>query len=70
MVKLSIKQIRRFARGRDVKRIAVENFLMSMGTDEIIARRNLALDVELYKWNSVTFNVILQGINLAIELER
>jgi len=57
------------------KRMAVENFLMSMGTNNLIAKANLELDAKLYKWNSATIHAIRAGIKLAskgirIQIER
>lgn len=69
MRKLSNDEIEKFASKAGVKRIAVENFLMSMGENESDARANLNLDAGLYKWNAPTRNAILAGINLACRKE-
>jgi hypothetical protein len=45
--------------------VAVENFLMSMGTDREIALMNLAADTLSYKWNDETLTAIRDGIWLA-----
>ena len=65
MRELTSAEIERFASRKGVKRIAVENFLMSMGTNERNAVGNLWLDRGLYKWNSATVRAILAGIDLA-----
>ena len=65
MRKLTIKEIEKFADNPKVRKIAVENFLMSMGNDRNIALNNLALDAGLYRWNKYTVTTILNGIDLA-----
>jgi len=62
---LTPQEIEHFASRPGVKRIAVENFLMSMGTDTTNAFNNLALDSKLYKWNVATFEAIEASIYLA-----
>ena len=66
MRKLTTEEIERFALRKGVRRIAVENFLMSMGTDYDIAVANLELDTGLYRWNSATRKAIYEGIRLAM----
>jgi len=70
MRRLTLKDIERFARRRSVKRIAVENFLMSMGENEEGARANLDLDLVLYHWNAATIKAIRDGIDYACEEAR
>lgn len=69
MRKLTNEEIQKFATKTGAKKIAVENFLMSMGENENDARSNLKLDTNLYKWNAATRNAILAGINLACRKE-
>jgi hypothetical protein len=64
--KLSAQQIERLASKPKVKRIAVENFLISIQNDTIKeAEGNLRLDASLYRWNTETINAIKEGIRLA-----
>lgn len=65
MRKLSLEEIERFASRSGVKRIAVENFLMSMGSDSYNATNNMYLDAGLYQWNGKTVKAIQDGIQLA-----
>jgi hypothetical protein len=65
MRKLELEEIERFASRQGVRRIAVENFLMSMGTDEGIAMMNLGYDRAVYRWNCETVGAIRDGIRLA-----
>jgi len=67
MRELTTAEITKFATQPDVKRIAVENFLMSMGDNADEALANLRLDNRLYRWNHQTYNAILDGIRLAEE---
>lgn len=69
MRKLTNEEIQKFATKTGARKIAVENFLMSMGENENDARSNLELDTNLYKWNAATRNAILAGINLACRKE-
>lgn len=51
------------ANKNEAKKIAVENFLGTLGdltTHEAIA--NLNMDAKLYKWNAATVKAILDGI--------
>lgn len=68
---LSSNEIGLLASRKDVKRIAVENFLGSLGditkTEAIV---NLNLDAKLYKWNSATRKAIEAGIKLAYYRDR
>lgn len=65
MRKLTLDEIKEFAGRNGVKKIAVENFLMSMGTDANIAEKNLDYYAGLYKWSVTTQSAIIDGINLA-----
>lgn len=61
---LDIKEIEKLASKPGVKKIAVENFLLTMGNNdnEWTAIQNLELDSRLYKWNSQTKQAIKIGI--------
>lgn len=65
MRKLIIKEIEQLSRRKKVKRISVENFLISMGTITSEALFNLSMDAELYKWNKPTIRACQDGIRLA-----
>ena len=65
MRKLTVSEIERLARRKRVKRIAIENFLMSMGTITGEALFNLSMDAELYRWNKPTIRACQDGIRLA-----
>ena len=69
MRELTVEEIKQLANRKGVRRIAVENFLMSMGTDPHIARANLSLDAKLYKWDRMTVQAISDGIQLASKEE-
>jgi hypothetical protein len=64
---LTIDEINKYASRKGVKRIAVENFLGSLGLagsmrGELI---NMQSDAVLYGWNSATQNAITAGIKKA-----
>ena len=62
---LTKEQIDKLASGKGVRRIAVENFLGSLGgSDRMGASMNLHADAKCYKWNAATVNAIRKGINL------
>ena len=65
MRKLDIEEIERLAGKENVRQIAVENFLGSMGSDNRIAILNMRRDAKMYGWNSQTIKAIEQGIILA-----
>jgi len=65
MRELTIEEIRELANQPGVRKTAVENFLISMGNNRMIAFYNLALDAKLYKWNTATVLAIIKGIRLA-----
>lgn len=62
MRKLTAKEIEDLANIPKVKKVAVENFLMSMGEDFDTAIGNLDIDAKSYKWNIDTVQAILTGI--------
>ena len=63
---IKIEEIEKLASGKSVRKIAVENFLMSLTTEgsdaEWNAYLNLDLDARLYKWNAATRKAIWIGI--------
>jgi len=65
MRKLSSEEIERFASRSGVKRIAVENFLMSMGSSSRDATLNMHHDALIYRWDDKTVKAIQDGIQLA-----
>ena len=66
MNKLDMKTIEELASRPGVKRIAVENFLMTLGdNDKKTALTNLGNDALVYNWNAVTFGAIYDGIIIA-----
>lgn len=65
---LKITEIEALARRDNVRQKAVENFLVSMGRDEISKKdavTNLERDAGLYRWNVKTVSAIADGIKLA-----
>lgn len=70
MRELTTKEIQNLASRKGVRRIAVENFLMSMGTNRQNAVLNAQMDANLYHWNSPTNKAILDGIQLAGRAKR
>lgn len=68
MRELTNEEIERFASRKGVRRIAVENFLMSMGTElrPWQVRANANMDARLYRWNYATVKAINDGIDLAL----
>jgi len=64
---LKIEEIKKFSSRRGVKKIAVENFLLSVHNNitKSVALDNLFYDAQIYKWNRATVKAILDGINLA-----
>lgn len=65
LAKLTSAEIAELASKKGVKKIAVENFLSTMGDNLEQAMDNLFLDLSLYKWSHQTFKAIYQGIKLA-----
>jgi hypothetical protein len=69
MRKLTKSGIRELANQKNVKSIAVENFLMSMPDTITIyeQKANAHIDASLYRWNMATLNAIVKGIDLAYQ---
>ena len=65
MRQLTIPEINKLASRKNVKKIAVENFLMTMGNNPLTASINMGYDANIYKWNSQTIKAIKDGIVLA-----
>jgi len=65
MRNLTLNEIERLSGRKNVRKIAVENFLCSMGNDEHVAFSNLELDASMYRWNSATVKAISDGIKAA-----
>jgi len=64
--KLTSDEIETLASRKNVRRIAVENFLMSMYDmkyEDSLA--NLEMDAVAYKWNNATISAIRAGIMMA-----
>lgn len=62
MRNLTAEEIEKFSSRPRVKKIASENFLMTMGHDYWTAASNLRRDAKLYKWNRETVHAIGEGI--------
>ena len=65
MRQLTIPEINKLASRKNVKKIAVENFLMTMGNNPLAASINMGYDADMYKWNNATIQAIKDGIVLA-----
>ena len=67
MRELTGAEIERLASRRGVRKVAVENFLMTLGYagSASAERRNLYADARSYGWNAATEQAILDGIELA-----
>ena len=67
MKMLTSHEIEKLAGRKGIRRIAVENFLMSLCPDGSpgAAYLNLDLDAKLYRWNAETKKAITAGIRLA-----
>ena len=60
---LTPERIEKLANRKNVKKIAVENFLSSLGGSNLFdALSNLKMDSKMYKWNAATVNAIQTGI--------
>jgi len=60
---LTAKRIEELASKPNVRKIAVENFLSTLGDmDYNSALGNLELDANLYNWNTATVSAIREGI--------
>lgn len=64
---LTVKEIKKLARRKGVKQIAVENFLATVtnNTNAFFARLNLGRDAAIYDWNHETIQAIEDGIRMA-----
>ena len=59
-------QIEKLASRKGVKKIAVENFLGTLGSmSEWEARANMNMDAGMYKWNAATRRALDSGIKTA-----
>lgn len=69
MRKLTKEEITKLVSFENVRKIAVENFLMSLDLESgfIAAQMNLEMDTKLYKWNYETHSAIYKGICLAFK---
>lgn len=66
MRQLSIQEIEKVLRKNPAaKKIAVENFLATMGDNKNIAMSNLGFDAKSYRWDTSTVRAIAQGIKIA-----
>jgi len=67
MRQLTSVEIEKYASRKGVKRVAVENFLGSIGYAGSLAGelRNMYDDARAYRWNSATQNAIAAGIKKA-----
>ncbi len=62
---LATSKIAELSRRKNVKSVAVENFLSSLdGLSYTEAIGNLEIDGRLYKWNAATYAAIKEGIIL------
>lgn len=60
---ITSEQIEKLASRKGAKRIAVENFLGTLGTmSRADALGNLDADARAYRWNAATVNAIRAGI--------
>ncbi len=63
---LTAEKIQELANRKGVRRIAVENFLGTLGCERsaFAATQNLYQDARDYKWNAATQTAIRRGIDL------
>jgi hypothetical protein len=62
---ITSEQIAILAARKGVRKIAVENFLGTLGNEgALAARQNMIADARDYKWNSATMAAIQRGIEL------
>jgi hypothetical protein len=62
-MRLSPERIAQLASSPKVRRIAVENFLMTMGAVSFQeAKANLEMDAAAYRWSEETYGAIWTGI--------
>jgi hypothetical protein len=65
---LTPEQVERLASKKNVRRIAVENFLSSLeGLTREEAMMNLEMDAATYKWNAATISAISEGISISFK---
>ena len=58
-------EIGKLANRKNVRKVAVENFLCSLGDLTYgEAMQNLNMDANLYKWNAPTRNAIQKGLDI------
>jgi hypothetical protein len=71
MRQLTDKEIERFASGKDVKKVAVENFLSTLDPEigSMGNTMNAQMDARMYKWNTATVRAINAGIMAACKSE-
>ncbi len=69
MRKLTVEEIKGLANRSNVRKIAVENFLITLTNNSFpeVAIINLMQDAKIYKWNNSTIQAIMDGIMLAKE---
>jgi len=69
MRKLTNEEIEKLASSKNVKKIAVENFLMSLNISggRIENDMNAEYDARLYNWNYETLKAIKDGIRLSMK---
>ena len=60
---LTKERIQKLANGKNVKTIAVENFLYSLSGNKSNDYENMQMDARLYKWNAPTVQAISKGIS-------
>lgn len=67
MKQLTDAEVEKFASAKGAKRVAVENFLMTLDTDigSLGNMLNLHQDAQSYKWNTATVRAIEAGIRFA-----
>ena len=72
MRKLTNEELDKFAAREGVRKIAVENFLMTVTNNSSarIAELNLREDAVRYKWNPATCQAIKDGIALSVEVSK
>ena len=60
---LTDEQLEELASRKGVRRIAIENFLTSLGgMSKSDAIANMKMDAKLYKWNGATQRALREGI--------
>ena len=67
MRELTNTEVETLANRPGVRRIAVQNFLLTVtaNPDSYCAHANLAMDTRLYRWNAATVRAIQAGIELS-----